>query len=542
MQVVAVTDPLELGFARQAMVGVRVTGPLEPVADAIAELDEVDYVVVTAGSYDLLVEVVCESDEHLLELISGQIRTDRGRRRDRDVHVPPACASRPTRGVCAEPPRATRTTSGSRSGTTPSTTDWTPRPALDGDVEADVAIVGAGFTGLWTAHYLAEADPALRIVVLEAETAGFGASGRNGGWCSALFPASLADARRGTPTATAALAQHRAMRQTVDEVVRVAAAEGIDADVAQGRHDRAGPQPGPAGRAPGPRSPRPAPGTAARTTCACSTARRRPRSCAAAAPAARRTPPTARRIHPARLVRGLADAVERRGVTHPRADPGHRDRARAARTPRTASCGPRTCSARPRATPPRLRRRARARGAGLLADHRDRAAAAGGLGRDRAGPARDVHRPPAPDHLRPAHRRRPAGLRRPRRAVPPRLADPAGVRPRRAGLRRGSTPPCVDLFPVLAGTRVTHAWGGALGIPRDWCASVGLDRDDRARLGRRVRRRRRQHHQPRRPHAARPGPRPRHRADPAALGRPPLPRLGAASRCAGSASTPGCAR
>ena len=74
MQVVAVTDPLELGFARQAMVGIRVTGPLEKIADQIAELDEVDYVVVTAGSFDLLVEVVCESDEHLLELISGRIR------------------------------------------------------------------------------------------------------------------------------------------------------------------------------------------------------------------------------------------------------------------------------------------------------------------------------------------------------------------------------------------------------------------------------------------------------------------------------------
>jgi len=78
MQVVAVTDPLELGFARQAMVGVKVTGPLEPVADALAELDEVDYVVVTAGSYDILAEVVAESDEHLLELISGRIRTIEG--------------------------------------------------------------------------------------------------------------------------------------------------------------------------------------------------------------------------------------------------------------------------------------------------------------------------------------------------------------------------------------------------------------------------------------------------------------------------------
>ena len=78
MQVVAVTDPMQLGFARQAMVGIRVAGPLDKVADQLAELDQVDYVVVTAGSYDLLVEVVCESDEQLLELVSGQIRTIEG--------------------------------------------------------------------------------------------------------------------------------------------------------------------------------------------------------------------------------------------------------------------------------------------------------------------------------------------------------------------------------------------------------------------------------------------------------------------------------
>jgi Lrp/AsnC family transcriptional regulator for asnA, asnC and gidA len=74
MQVVAVTDPLELGFARQAMVGVRVQGSLDSVADALAALDEVDYVVITAGQYDLLAELVCESDDHLLDLISGKIR------------------------------------------------------------------------------------------------------------------------------------------------------------------------------------------------------------------------------------------------------------------------------------------------------------------------------------------------------------------------------------------------------------------------------------------------------------------------------------
>jgi Lrp/AsnC family transcriptional regulator for asnA, asnC and gidA len=74
MQVVAVTDPLQVGFARQAMIGVRVDGDMNPVADALAAMHEVDYVVITAGSYDLLVEVVCEDDDHLLELLTNRIR------------------------------------------------------------------------------------------------------------------------------------------------------------------------------------------------------------------------------------------------------------------------------------------------------------------------------------------------------------------------------------------------------------------------------------------------------------------------------------
>jgi len=75
MQIVAVTDPLQVGFTRQAMVGVRVEGDLNAVADRLADMDEVDYVVVTAGSYDVLAEVVCEDDDHLLELVSQRIRT-----------------------------------------------------------------------------------------------------------------------------------------------------------------------------------------------------------------------------------------------------------------------------------------------------------------------------------------------------------------------------------------------------------------------------------------------------------------------------------
>ncbi len=108
-----------------------------------------------------------------------------------------------------------------------------PRPALTRDLEVDVCIVGAGFTGLWTAHSLLQRDPALRIVVLEREVAGFGASGRNGGWCSALFATSdAALARRHGREAMVAM--RRAMQHTVDVVGASAAAEGIDCQFAKG--------------------------------------------------------------------------------------------------------------------------------------------------------------------------------------------------------------------------------------------------------------------------------------------------------------------
>ena len=74
MQVVAVTDPLQVGFRRQAMIGLRVEGDLVKVADQLAEIDEVDYVVITAGSFDILLELVCEDDDHLLRILSERIR------------------------------------------------------------------------------------------------------------------------------------------------------------------------------------------------------------------------------------------------------------------------------------------------------------------------------------------------------------------------------------------------------------------------------------------------------------------------------------
>jgi Lrp/AsnC family transcriptional regulator for asnA, asnC and gidA len=74
VQIVAVTDPVQVGFTRQAIIGIRVEGDMRSVADALADVPEVDYVVVTAGGFDILVEVVCEDDEHLLTLLNDQIR------------------------------------------------------------------------------------------------------------------------------------------------------------------------------------------------------------------------------------------------------------------------------------------------------------------------------------------------------------------------------------------------------------------------------------------------------------------------------------
>lgn len=74
MQIVAVTDPMQLGFFRQAMIGIRTTGDSRVISDAIAAIDAVEYVVLTAGSFDMLAEVVCEDDDSLLDLLNGQIR------------------------------------------------------------------------------------------------------------------------------------------------------------------------------------------------------------------------------------------------------------------------------------------------------------------------------------------------------------------------------------------------------------------------------------------------------------------------------------
>lgn len=104
------------------------------------------------------------------------------------------------------------------------------RAPLPGNIDVDVCIVGAGFTGLWTAYYLKQAQPSLSVAVVEKEFAGFGASGRNGGWCSGNFAWSR-DRYLSSGTRAGVIEMERQLRGTVDEVVRVCEAEGIDADI-----------------------------------------------------------------------------------------------------------------------------------------------------------------------------------------------------------------------------------------------------------------------------------------------------------------------
>jgi glycine/D-amino acid oxidase-like deaminating enzyme len=108
-----------------------------------------------------------------------------------------------------------------------------PRPGLPGDRDADVCIIGAGYTGLWTAYYLKRADPSLRIVVLEARFAGFGASGRNGGWLSGLVPGNRNRMAKQYGR-DRVIAWQRALNDAVDEVIDVADREGVDAGIVKG--------------------------------------------------------------------------------------------------------------------------------------------------------------------------------------------------------------------------------------------------------------------------------------------------------------------
>jgi glycine/D-amino acid oxidase-like deaminating enzyme len=345
------------------------------------------------------------------------------------------------------------------------------RPALPGSTSVDVAIVGAGYTGLWTAYYLAKADPTLSIVVLESETAGFGASGRNGGWASALFPTSL-DKVAAASNREAAIALQREMFRTVDELGAAAAEEGIDCHFAKGGTLSLARTPVQLDRARHDIEHLRSWGFGPEDHALLTAEEARERLGATDVLGATYSPHCAA-IHPARLVRGLALAVERLGVTiHEgtrvtRIDPGVvrtvNGDVRARRIVRATEAWTSQLPGSERdiapvyslvlATEPLpaevwdvigLRRRETFGDQRHLIIYGQRSAddrlVFGGRG--------------APYHLgssiKPAYDR-----------------DPAVFTELWRVLR--------ELFPVLEGRQVTHTWGGPLGIPRDWFPSVGLD-------------------------------------------------------------------
>ncbi len=190
--------------------------------------------------------------------------------------------------------------------------DLAPRPPLEGDCEVDVAIVGAGYTGLWTAYAVLHQEPSLRVLLLEQQIAGFGASGRNGGWASDLFPASWARVTR-EHGAAAATAMHRALVDGIHDIEDTATAEGIDADLCRGgslRVARTALQEETI-RAEVADSQRHGDPTLALRWLTAAELEARVR--VSDARGASYTPHCAR-IHPGKLVRGLARAVERRGA------------------------------------------------------------------------------------------------------------------------------------------------------------------------------------------------------------------------------------
>lgn len=185
-----------------------------------------------------------------------------------------------------------------------------PREPLPGDREADVVIVGGGYTGLWTAYYLKQAVPFLRITVLEARFCGYGASGRNGGWLYNGIAGRDRYARLHGHDAAVALQQ--AMNATVDEVVRVAAVEGVEADIQQGGVLEVAYSPAQLARLRAYHERETAFGEKDRVLLGAAESARRIR--AAGTVGASWTPHGAR-VQPVKLLQGLAAAVERLGVT-----------------------------------------------------------------------------------------------------------------------------------------------------------------------------------------------------------------------------------
>jgi glycine/D-amino acid oxidase-like deaminating enzyme len=350
-----------------------------------------------------------------------------------------------------------------------------PRAPLPGDRDVDVAIVGAGYTGLWTAAYLSALDPTLRIAVADREIAGFGASGRNGGWCSALFPASTAKVAKlyGREAATALV---RAMNDTVDEIGKITDTWGIDCHYEKGGTVVLARSPVQLGRA--------------RTEVekarffgfgeddlALLTAQEAAARLGATSVLGGVYTPHCAAIHPARLVRGLARVVESRGVAIYEQTPATAiglDRSSpVVQTPHGRLRADVIVRATEGYTPglPGFRRALAPLYSLMLATSPLPESFWARVGLARRETFSDFR------HL----------IIYGQRTADDRLAFGGRGAPYHFGSRIRAKydrerrvfaelwTVLSELFPAVSTADVTHTWGGPLGVPRDWFASVGLD-------------------------------------------------------------------
>jgi len=354
----------------------------------------------------------------------------------------------------------------------------TQRPALGADIDVDVAIVGAGFTGLWTAHALLAADPSLRVALLESEVAGFGASGRNGGWCSALFAASDARIAR-DHGADAARAMRRAMQATVEEVARSTVDEGIECRLARGGTLVAARNAAQVARASDEVAEARSLGFGEEDLRWLDRREAEERLGVDGLLGATFTPHCAA-LDPARLVRGLAEAVERRGgslyegtaVTG--IEPGHGSQRPAVRT-RDATVRADVVVRATEGWTSSLPGEGRS-----LVPLYSLMIATEPLPESFWAHAGLAHRETFSDHRhliiygqRTADDRLAFGGRGAPYHISSAIEAGFDRVPRVHAALRGAL---VELFPECADVDITHTWGGPLGVPRDWFSSVGLDR------------------------------------------------------------------
>ncbi len=346
-----------------------------------------------------------------------------------------------------------------------------PRAPLPGPTEADVAIVGAGYTGLWTAYYLVRAQPSLRIVVLERETAGFGASGRNGGWVSGFFSGPARVYERGGASASYARLQ-RAMFDTVEEVAAVLAEHGIDADFVKGGHLALALGPAQAQHLRDEVAAARKHGIDEADLSKLSAEQLAPRLRVAGADGATFSPHVAR-VHPVKLLTGLADAVERLGVTIHERTPVSEIRPHEALT-QFGTVGARWIVRATEGYTASLRGLKRAlvpMNSSMIVTEPLAPSTweeIGWAGSEVVSDSAHVY----------AYLQRTADGRIAigGRGIPYRFASRTDGRGETATTTIASLREKLSsMFPAAAATPVDHAWSGVLGVPRDWCMSVDAD-------------------------------------------------------------------